>query len=82
VGEPKSTVAEEALKYFAQLYDVEREVQDLDPDERRRIRQLKARPVADALGEWLALQRQKMPDGSATAKAIQPEPMGSADALP
>jgi len=45
-------------------------VQDLDPDERRRIRQLKARPVADALGKWLTLQRQKVPDGSATAKAI------------
>jgi transposase len=66
----KSTVGEEALKYFVQLYDVEREVQDLDPDERRRIRQLKARPVADALNKWLTLQRLKVPDGSATAKAI------------
>jgi len=66
----KSQVAEEALKYFVQLYEVEREVQDLDPDERRRIRQLKARPVADALNKWLTLQRQKVPDGSATAKAI------------
>jgi transposase len=66
----KSTVAEEALKYFVQLYSVEREVQDLDPDERRQIRQLKARPVVDALGKWLALQRQRVPDGSATAKAI------------
>lgn len=66
----KSTVGEEALKYFVQLYEVEREVQDLDPDERRRIRQLKARPVADALNKWLTLQRQKVPDGSATAKAI------------
>ena len=66
----KSTVAEEALKYFVQLYEVEREVQDLDPDERRRIRQLKTRPVADALNKWLQLQRQKVPDGSATAKAI------------
>ena len=66
----KSTVGEEALKYFVQLYEVEREVQDLDPDERRRIRQLKARPVADALNKWLTLQRQKVPDGSATAKAV------------
>ena len=66
----KSTVSEEALKYFVQLYEVEREVQDLDADERRRIRHLKARPVADALGKWLTLQRQKVPDGSATAKAI------------
>jgi hypothetical protein len=66
----KSQVAEEALQYFVQLYEVEREVQDLDADERRRIRQLKARPVADAFSRWLQLQRQKVPDGSATAKAI------------
>ena len=66
----KSTVAEEALKYFVQLYEVEREVHNLDPDERRRIRQLKARPVTDALGKWLTLQRHKVPNGSATAKAI------------
>jgi transposase len=66
----KSQVAEETLKYFVQLYEVEREVRDLAPDERRRIRQIKAQPVADALNKWLQLQRQKVPDGSATAKAI------------
>ena len=66
----KSTVAEEALKYFVQLYEVEREVQGLTPDERRQVRQLKAQPVADALNKWLTLQRQKVPDGSATAKVI------------
>ena len=52
-----NTVAEEALKYFAQLYEVKREVQDLDPDERQRIRLLKAQPMADALHTWLQLQR-------------------------
>ena len=35
-----------------------------------RIRQDKAKPVADALHTWLTLQRQKVPPGSATAKAI------------
>lgn len=66
----KSSVAEQALKFFIQLYEVEREVQEHDADERRRIRQLKARPVADTLHAWLTAQRQKVPDGSATAKAI------------
>jgi len=66
----KSTVAEQALGYFRDLYDVKREVQALDVDERKRIRQLKARPVADALQAWLVAQRQKVPEGSATAKAI------------
>ena len=66
----QSTVAERALAFFADLYKVEREVQDLDVDERRWIRQLKAKPVADALQAWLVAQRQKVPEGSATAKAI------------
>jgi transposase len=66
----KSAVAEQALGYFRDLYDVEREVQALDVDERQRIRQLKAKPVADALQAWLIAQRQKVPEGSATAKAI------------
>ena len=66
----RSTVAEQALVFFGQLYDVEREVAELEVDERRRIRQLKAKPIADHLQAWLIAQRQKVPDGSATAKAI------------
>jgi transposase len=66
----QSAVAEQALTFFGDLYDVEREVQALDVDERKRIRQLKARPVADHLHAWLIAQRHKVPEGSATAKAI------------
>jgi hypothetical protein len=66
----KSSLAEQALGFFGDLYDVEREVKDLDVDERRRIRQLKAKPIADNLFNWLMAQRQKVPPGSATAKAI------------
>jgi transposase len=65
-----SATGEQALKFFMQLYDVEREVKDLDLEERRRIRQLKAKPVANTLHAWLTAQRQKVPDGTATAKAI------------
>lgn len=66
----KSSLAEQALRLFGQLYEVEREVKDTDADERGRIRQSKARPIADDLHAWLVAQRQKVPDGSATAKAI------------
>jgi transposase len=66
----KSTVAQQALLFFGQLYDIEREVKALDADERRRIRQLKAKPIADDLHAWLIVQRQKVPEGAATAKAI------------
>jgi hypothetical protein len=65
-----SQVGEQALKFFIQLYEIEREVRDLPADERRAIRQDKAKPIADALHQWLAQQRQKVPDGSATARAI------------
>jgi transposase len=66
----QSVVGEQALALFGRLYDIEREAADLDFDQRRRIRQEKAKPVADALHAWLTAQRQKVPPGSATAKAI------------
>jgi len=66
----KSTLADQALLLFGRLYEVEREVKELHPDQRRRIRQSKAQPIADDLHAWLIAQRQKLPDGSATAKAI------------
>jgi len=66
----KSTLAQQALALFASLYEVEREVAQLGAEERLRIRQAKARPVADALHAWLTAQRQKVPPGSATARAI------------
>ena len=65
-----SQVGEQALKFFGELYAVAREVAELMPDERRRIRQEKSRKVADALQQWLAGQRQRVPDGSTTARAI------------
>ena len=66
----KSPVAEQALKFFAVLYDIEREAQALDPGERRQLRQERAKPVADDFYVWLQTQRTRVPDGSATAKAI------------
>jgi transposase len=65
-----STVGEQALKFFIQLYDIEHEVADLDADQRRNVRRRRSRPIADVLHQWLRQQRQKVPDGSATAKAI------------
>ncbi len=66
----KSTIAEQALSAIGELYQVERLVRELSVDQRTEIRQSRARPIADALHEWLHMQRQKITDGSATAKAI------------
>jgi transposase len=65
-----SEIASEAIKLFGVLYDVEREVKEFDADKRYEIRQQKGRPAADALHTWLIAYRQRVPDGGATAKAI------------
>lgn len=66
----KSQIAEFALQQFARAYGIEREAKELKPDERKDIRQQQTKPVLDALHQWMLLQRQKVPDGSATAKAL------------
>jgi transposase len=65
-----SPIGEQALKFFIQLYEVEREMADSSRDARLEARRRRSRPVADALHHWMRQQRQKIPDGSATAKAI------------
>lgn len=66
----QSKVGEQALKFFQALYDVERDAADLNADDRRSLRLERAKPIADALKQWLDEHRQKVPDGSATAKAL------------
>lgn len=66
----RSPVAEEALKLFAALYDVERQAQEMSAESRQRLRDLESRPIVDKLHEWLLLQRQRATDGTAIAKAI------------
>ena len=65
-----SQVGEQALKFFGELYDVEREVAEADSQTLLDARRRRSRPVADALHQWMRQQRQKIPDGSATARAI------------
>ncbi|NEX63509.1 IS66 family transposase [Noviherbaspirillum galbum] len=66
----KSQIAEEALKLFGVLYDVERQVQGLDIKARQMLRHKLGKPAADTLHAWLLAQRQRVPEGSATARAI------------
>jgi transposase len=76
----QSGVAEEALTWFAAFYDVEQQARELSTEERQRLRQLRARPIADKLRDWLRLQRQNATDGTAIAKAIDYS-LGRWDAL-
>ena len=66
----KSQIAETALAQFGNVYDIEREIRDATAEERRAVRQQRTRPIMDALHQWMTLQRQQVPDSSATAKAL------------
>ena len=65
-----SKVGQQALRYFQVLFRIEEDIAAATAEERRRVRQRKSRRVAAALNKWLLAQRQLVPDGSATAKAI------------
>jgi Transposase and inactivated derivatives len=66
----QSTVAAAALRHIGALYEIERDIRELSPSERLRQRQEQARPLADTLHAWMLAQRQKVPEGSPTAKAL------------
>ena len=66
----KSQIAAQALEQMGQLYDIERRVQGATDDERLQARQQDSRRVVDRLHGWLTQHRARVPDGTATAKAI------------
>jgi hypothetical protein len=66
----RSQIAEDALRYISQLYEVEREARDLSCENRLELRQRCARPVAEALHTWMILQRARVNGGSSIAKAL------------
>lgn len=66
----QSEIAEQALIIIGQLYDIEREANELEPDERWRIRQQKAKPIMQRFKQWLILQRERATAGTAIAKAL------------
>ncbi|WP_156775630.1 IS66 family transposase [Hydrogenophaga sp. RAC07] len=66
----QSQIAQIALEQMARIYEIEREVKELSAEQRLAVRRERAKPLLDALHEWMTLQRRKVPDGSATAKAL------------
>lgn len=66
----KSQLAEQALHAMGGLYEIERQARNMSDEDRWRIRQEKASPILDALHDWMLAQRDLVPNGSATAKAL------------
>ncbi|MGF6836620.1 hypothetical protein QF001_000487 [Paraburkholderia youngii] len=65
-----SQIAAQALPFFAALYEIERDAAVLQAEERHKLRQSRAKPVCDALHEWMKAQRKLVSEGSAIAKAL------------
>jgi hypothetical protein len=66
----QSPMAKTALDYIAQIYAIERDVQDLPAQQRQEHRQQHSQPILDAWFHWMQGARQKLPDSSASAKAL------------
>ncbi|WP_371316887.1 IS66 family transposase [Pseudomonas putida] len=63
-------VAEKALHSIGGLYEVERQAKDMSDEDRWRLCQEMAVPIAEKLHEWMLAQRELVPEGSATTKAL------------
>ena len=66
----KSQLAEQALHSISGLYEIERQARDMSDEDRWRIRQEMAVPISKTLHDWMLAQRDLVPNGSATAKAL------------
>ena len=65
-----SAVAAQAIQRIARLYRIEAEARELSCGERLRLRHDRSRPLWEELHVWLQLERTRVPEGSAIAKAI------------
>ncbi len=65
-----SAVAAQAIQRIAWLYRIEADARNLGTEQRLLMRQLRSRPLCEELHTWLQLERRRVPDGSAIAKAI------------
>ncbi|TAH46758.1 MAG: IS66 family transposase [Betaproteobacteria bacterium] len=66
----QSQIAGEALEQIGQLYAIEREAAGLEADARQTLRQARAKPLLDDFHAWLLQRRGQIPNGSASARAI------------
>jgi len=65
-----SPVAAQAIQRIAALYRIEADARALDSQQRLQLRHERSKPLWDELHLWLQLERTRVPDGSAVAKAI------------
>ena len=65
-----SVVAGQAIQRIAWLYRIEADAKALTAEQRLQMRQERSQPLWEEMHVWLQLERTRVPDGSAIAKAI------------
>ena len=63
-------IAREALQRIAKLYDIEAEIRGNSAAERRAARQLRTKPLLDAMKLWLEQRAAELPRKSSLAEAV------------
>ncbi|HVC91763.1 MAG TPA: IS66 family transposase [Acidobacteriaceae bacterium] len=76
----RSPVAQEALRRIGELYAIEGDIRGWQPEERRRVRQERSRPLQESLKQWLEETLVKLSKKSDTAQAVR-YALGRWDAL-
>jgi transposase len=66
----RSPIATEAIERIAHLYAIEKEIRGRSPDERRRVRNARARPLVESMRLWLKASLATLSRKSDTAAAI------------
>src|SRR5262249_17299888 len=67
----QSPIAKEALDWIAALYGIEREIRGRPPDERKKVRNDRARPLLEDLKQWFKTSLTKLSKKSDVTVAIQ-----------
>jgi len=58
-----SPIAEKALKWIAALYRIERDISGQSADVRKAVRRQKAKPIFEAMFNWLGAIKPTLPTG-------------------
>ena len=66
-----SPIATEVLRRIADLYAIEREIRGRSAAERQGVRDIRSRPLADAMKPWLENQLRRVPPRGGLAEAIR-----------
>jgi len=66
-----SPVAEEALRRIAALYAIEAEIRGRGAEARRVVRRARSKPLVEAFGAWLCVQKERLSGSSQMGEAVR-----------